>query len=606
MKELNVKLLLCHHKKSPYVKNECILPIQVGKANKDFELEYCVGDDTGDNISEKNPSWCELTALYWAWKNLDADYYGLMHYRRFLSFEDNEDYRVVTKLDEGDITKSLSPENIRRLCQSADIITGPIWGIHPVGLEHKRMSSYEFYAKEHIKADMDITLKVIKEKFPEYYYASLDEMSSNECFFMNLMVLKKELFYEYCEFLLGVLTEVEKQIDITDRDSYQKRVFGFIAERLSNMFVIYCRQRDPKIRIKHTGIYFLADANKIDAKKLTEQVINKETIGQIINGQDESVNVCMSFDDNYLAPGLTTLISLLIHTNAKVNIYLLCDDRLSDKSRQLIKLNMGNNGHVEFIDVNAQSLSGLPLNREYISINTYYRLLIHELIDVDKIIYMDSDVIVADDILNLWHEDITGYCIAGALDEGGIMQSRRLSLGADSNYINAGILVFNLKEIKTKYADPLRLYLETYYFNRDLISLQDQDILNIAFKDEIKVLPLKWNVNGRIFEVNELDFKYSKADIERSLDDLGIIHYTDRKKPWKFQATHPLKSLYWHYRDKVKGLPLSSSEKRSLFMQSQFKYQKEGSQLHVDIHGFEFKINKDRVKKGLQILKFKF
>lgn len=606
MNELNVKLLLCHHKQSPYIKNECILPIQVGKANKDFELEYCVGDNTGDNISEKNPSWCELTALYWAWKNLDADYYGLMHYRRFLSFENNQEYRVVTQLDEGDIVQNLSPANIKQMCKFADIITGPIWGIHPVGLEHKRMSSYEFYAKEHVKEDMDITLQVIKEKFPEYYYASLDETSSSECFFMNLMVLKRELFFEYCEFLFGVLTEVEKRIDISDRDSYQKRVFGFIAERLSNMFVIYCQQRDSKIKIKHTGIYFLADTNDIDAEKLTEQVISKEKITQAANKQDEIVNVCMSFDDNYLAPGLTTITSLLRHTSANVSIYILCDNRLSENSRQTIKLNVGNHGTVYFVDVDARSLSGLPLNRAYISINTYYRLLIHDLIDADKIIYIDSDVIVADDILNLWNFDVTDACIAGALDEGGIMQSRRLSLGANSNYINAGVLVFNLKEIKARYKDPLRLYLETYYFNRDLISLQDQDILNLAFKNEIKVLPLKWNVNGRIFEVNELDFKYSKADINEALNDLGIIHYTDHKKPWKFQATHPLKHLYWYYRDKVQGLPLNSAEKRSIFMQNQFKYRKEGSHLHVAVRGVEFTVNKDRVKKILQKLNFKF
>lgn len=114
MDNLNVKLLLCHHKESPYIKNECILPIQVGKANKDFTLSYCVGDDTGDNISEKNPFWCELTALYWAWKNLDADYYGLMHYRRFLSFEDNEEYRIVTSVGQRDIQSSLSPINIKK------------------------------------------------------------------------------------------------------------------------------------------------------------------------------------------------------------------------------------------------------------------------------------------------------------------------------------------------------------------------------------------------------------------------------------------------------------------------------------------------------------
>lgn len=606
MDNLNVKLLLCHHKESPYIKNECILPIQVGKANKDFTLSYCVGDDTGDNISEKNPFWCELTALYWAWKNLDADYYGLMHYRRFLSFENNEEYRIVTSVNQRDIQLSLSPTNIKKMCQNADIITGPIWGIHPAGLEHNLMSSYEFYAKEHVKEDMDITLEIIKEQFPEYYYASLDEMSSTQCFFMNLMVLKKQLFCEYCEFLFGVLTEVEKRIDITGRDAYQKRVFGFIAERLSNMFVIYCRQKYSDIRIKHTGMYFLADSNEIDVESLTLQVKNKEKLNELSSNESEIIRVCMSFDDNYLAPGLTTIVSLLTHTNSKVHFYILCDIKLSNESRNIIVSNMKNKGIVEFIDIDSSLLQGLPLNREYISINTYYRLLIHKLIDSDKVIYIDSDVIVSDDILYLWDFDISGAYIGGVLDEGGIMQSRRLSLGADSNYINAGVLVFNIKEIKQHFDDPLKRYLETYYLNRKLITLQDQDILNLAFKDKIKILPLKWNVNGRIFEANELDFKYSKLEIKEALSDLGIIHYTDRKKPWKFQATHPLKHLYWHYRAMVEGLPVSFNERKSLFMQNQFKYRIEGNTLYVAFRELKFSLNKDFVKKIMQGLKFKF
>lgn len=84
---MNVKILVCHHKASPYIKNECFLPVQVGKEISNVTLDYCQPDNYGDNISEKNKSWCELTALYWAWKNLDADFYGLMHYRRLLNFK---------------------------------------------------------------------------------------------------------------------------------------------------------------------------------------------------------------------------------------------------------------------------------------------------------------------------------------------------------------------------------------------------------------------------------------------------------------------------------------------------------------------------------------
>lgn len=605
MEKQLIKILVCHHKKSQYIKNECIIPIQVGKALKNFELDYCIGDDTGTNISKKNSYWCELTALYWAWKNLDADYYGLMHYRRYLSFENNEDYQVITSLNDKSVQKSLKPSNIYNMCCDADIITGPIWPIHPVGLDDLIMSSYDFYKREHIQSDMDVTLAVIQEKFPQYYYASLDELTSNYCFFMNLIVLRKDLFYLYCEFLFGVLQEVEKRISIKNRDSYQKRVFGFLAERLSNIFVIYCQQKNPNIRVKHTGMYFLAEKRDIDSIGLTKQVLNKEKTF-IKKDTMSSINICMSFDDNYLAPALTAIKSILQHTQSHIDFYVLCDEKLSNSSRNIIEKNLTSGCDIYFVEVTPGILNYLPLNRSYISINTYYRLLIHNLIDVEKIIYIDSDVIVADDIEKLWNININEFCMAGVLDEGGIMQSRRLKLGADSNYVNAGVIVLNVKRIKEKYIDPLKCYLEAFYYNRKLITLQDQDILNIVFKDDLLVLPLKWNVNGRIFEANELDHKYTSQDINIALNDLGIIHYTDRKKPWKFQSTHPLKILYWHYRTQVCELPLSFTEKKSIFLQKHFKYQIKGENIKIYCHGVNFMINKNYIKKILQILNFKF
>lgn len=351
-------------------------------------------------------------------------------------------------------------------------------------------------------------------------------------------------------------------------------------------------------------MYFLAEKRDIDFIGLTKQVLNKEKAFMKEEAKVSPINICMSFDDNYLAPALTAIKSLLQHTQSHVDFYILCDKRLSSCSKNVIEKNIPSHSNIYFIEVTPGVLNWLPLNRSYISINTYYRLLIHELIDVEKIIYLDSDIIVADDIEKLWNIDINGFCMAGVLDEGGIMQARRLKLGADSDYINAGVIVFNLKRIKEKYINPLKNYLEAFYYNRQLIILQDQDILNIVFKNDLLVLPLKWNVNGRIFEVNDLDHKYTDQDIEVALSGLGIIHYTDRKKPWKFHATHPLKNLYWHYRIQVCELPLSFSEKWSIFLQKHFKYLSEGKNIKVYCHGIKFSINKNHAKKILHVFHF--
>ena len=86
MSEMNCKILVCCHKKDVFASDPPYFPIQVGKALSSVDLGI-TGDDTGDNISGKNPSYCELTGLYWAWKNLkDTDVIGLCHYRRYFDF----------------------------------------------------------------------------------------------------------------------------------------------------------------------------------------------------------------------------------------------------------------------------------------------------------------------------------------------------------------------------------------------------------------------------------------------------------------------------------------------------------------------------------------
>ena len=85
-----VKILVACHKNTALLKSKILLPIQVGAALGKEKLENMLADDTGENISEKNPMYCELTAQYWAWKNLEADYYGFFHYRRYLNFSDRK------------------------------------------------------------------------------------------------------------------------------------------------------------------------------------------------------------------------------------------------------------------------------------------------------------------------------------------------------------------------------------------------------------------------------------------------------------------------------------------------------------------------------------
>lgn len=193
---------------SHIVGQDYIVPIQVGKAINKEDIED-VGDNTGDNISEKNPIYCELTALYWMWKNTKADYIGLYHYRRRF---DIDKITIVNALKDNDI---IMPK--KKLF---------------------RISLEEQYIKEHSKEDWNVLLDVLKENCNEYYEASKKIFSNNEIYRFNMFICKKEVFDKYCEWLFSILSKIEEKIENQKRDNYQKRYIGFMAERLFTLYVL--------------------------------------------------------------------------------------------------------------------------------------------------------------------------------------------------------------------------------------------------------------------------------------------------------------------------------------------------------------------------------
>ena len=207
-----IKILLCTHKESELPKDNIYLPIQVGKAVSGIDLGI-QGDNSGDNISEKNKNFCELTALYWAWKNIknlypDIKYIGLSHYRRFFLFEKN-------------LKKDLKKYQI----------------ILPKKIVHSYSNAID-YAICHINSDYDLLKEIVYTQTPEYKNAFDRFMyGSNKGSFFNMFISDFDLFIEYCSWLFPILFELENRIDLTGRDKYQARVFGFMAERLLNIFV---------------------------------------------------------------------------------------------------------------------------------------------------------------------------------------------------------------------------------------------------------------------------------------------------------------------------------------------------------------------------------
>ena len=231
---MNCKIIVCCHKDDIRVDQEPYLPIQVGKALSDQDLGI-VGDDTGDNISAKNRSYCELTGLYWAWKNLkDVDVIGLCHYRRYFDFN-NQSLSILpyTKFSKEQFEKLdfSVPDDIIDAVNRGEVVAPRV--MNNVG------SLYDEYCICHISEDLRTLEAVVAEKSEQKYIDAFNKVMhlTHKPMCYNMFVMNWNDFNEYCTWLFSILGEVEKRIDITNYSPVQKRVFGYMAERLFNVWV---------------------------------------------------------------------------------------------------------------------------------------------------------------------------------------------------------------------------------------------------------------------------------------------------------------------------------------------------------------------------------
>ena len=203
-----IKIVIAAHKGFVPPGGPLFLPLQVGAADK-TSIGFA-RDDTGDNISSRNPSYCELTGLYWAWKNLaDVDAVGLCHYRRFFK---------------------ASPEEIVSRLSQADCIL-------PKKRNYFIETTYSQYAHAHHAADLDTVRAIIAERHPRYLVAFGAVMKSTKGHRFNMLIMKRPLLDRYCAWLLDVLFELEKRLDISAYSPYDRRVFGFVGERLLDVWI---------------------------------------------------------------------------------------------------------------------------------------------------------------------------------------------------------------------------------------------------------------------------------------------------------------------------------------------------------------------------------
>jgi hypothetical protein len=261
---MNIQIIIACHKSCPLPTDTSIyVPLQVGAKGRlpikalnnqnvldpsgsyAHPLEF-QRDDTGEEISAKNPYFCELTGAYWAWKNLDADLLGLVHYRRYFSAASRSYIRTHAwqdcVLNEAELQTILSgyaeslygdsTDPMQELLQNGVLIV-------PKKRHYYIETLYSHYSHTLEEEHLDLCRKILAKMEPTYVEAFDQAMKQTWGYMWNMMIASRSVYDRYMNWLFPILEELEKRIDLTGLTPFQQRLFGRVSELLFNVWVYY-------------------------------------------------------------------------------------------------------------------------------------------------------------------------------------------------------------------------------------------------------------------------------------------------------------------------------------------------------------------------------
>lgn len=547
----DIKIFVSHRidLDSETIDNPLYIPVRCGAVYDEREGVAMLGDDTGENISEKRMSFCELTVQYWAWKNIEADYYGLCHYRRYLSFSD-ETFPADIKghVPEMPLLKSsaekyhlLDEKMMSRTISDCDMLVAKDVSVyHMPTFRGEQKNLYDYWSAYDggllDKKDLDETIRLIKERHPEYSATLKRYLSGSSIRGFSCFIMSKHFFYKMCEFEFDVLFELEKTIDRTkDCSSYKKRTCAYMGELLFDVFMLHEIELHIAT-IRQTQLVVFWDSEK--KPEILEPLPKREAIPIVL------------LSSSYYVPYLGVCIKSIMLHSSPLNYYdiVVLEREISKYDQELLKKEFAEyeNLSLRFFDP-SRILDGVNLyvRTAIYSVEGYYRIFIPWILnDYKKAIVLDCDIIVKADLANLFSMDVNGFCAGGVRDVvyqgmlgGGEIEyydyaKNEMKMHDPYNYVNTGVMLMNLVEIRKCFS---RKFVIDYASNNKFRILE-QDILNVLFEGKWKYLDIRWNyyLNMNNWVANCLKYAPEKSlkEYEEAKEDPFIIHYANQPKPW--------------------------------------------------------------------------
>jgi lipopolysaccharide biosynthesis glycosyltransferase len=557
----STRIFVTSHKRADMPASDILQMVQVGPGNTTDRFLDAFHDDTGDNISAKNPMYCELTTQYWAWKNAKADYYGFCHYRRYFDFSDVEheenpygeimddyiDAEATAKygLDDDAIAKSIAGYDVvtTGIKDLRGIINGlgtpkAVWAAAPYLLNRDLRHVYDILCAMH----------------PDYAKDANDFLDGHYSCFCNMFIMKKDIFFDYCAWLFPILEEFERTTDMSRYSKEALRTPGHLSERLLNIYLMHHKRIGSGWKTKELQCVHFTNPEPEHVLEPLQGVKDPSTI----------IPVVFAADNNYVPMLTTTIYSAMKNADPKrrYDVTVLQKD-IDGQNQQTMRefFSRFSNMNLRFVNVD-RKIAGYDLstNNQHISNETYYRFLIQEILPFySKVLYLDSDIIVTGDIAALYDTELGDNLLAACRDIDYLgnlnikIDNKRIAYSKDIlgmrnpyDYFQAGVLVLNTAAMRSHYS--IGQWLE-YASNPDFI-YNDQDVLNVHCEGKVTFLDWNWDVihdcDGRVAKV----FSFAPNDIYdaymRSRQDPKIIHYAGFIKPWVDPACD-FASVYWDY-----------------------------------------------------------
>ncbi|TCU24595.1 lipopolysaccharide biosynthesis glycosyltransferase [Rhizobium azibense] len=264
------------------------------------------------------------------------------------------------------------------------------------------------------------------------------------------------------------------------------------------------------------------------------------------------VAIAFGLDTTYLPHAAVVLASLIANAPGAKFRFLVVHDGISPQARSTFE-RCGEGHRFDWLEIKGSSVLGMP-GKRHISRAGYYRLMLAELAppDIDRVLYLDADLVVMGDIRELYASDLGEHAIGAVCDVGmdGEVFAERFQLQPQRlGYFNSGVLLMDLAKLRA--SDDLSKVITVLETRIDDMEYGDQCALNVVFWSRWKQLDILWNVQRRMLMPQEGKPCYATAAEIKKGRRPKIIHFTEHNKPWSTDGWHPLIWTYYRYLKKT-------------------------------------------------------